>query len=263
VDDAIQNLAKSVDLDPRWAPPHAALSGAYSRRGEHEPALEEARKAQQLEATWPWAVAVGALSLGYAGKPDEAVSEFRRALEMAPRDAELLSLLALQYHHEHNDSEARRYAEEALAADDDAVPAHVLLAELSLEAGDAPTALMHASRAVAVSPTSVSGRLARADALLLSGMGPLALDEYRKALEHASRNINHGAPAGRIDAVRAALDKQTMPSLATTPATADAPKVTPRSRPPSRSQPTAPARSQPASRRPGDRSHPSGSLDDF
>lgn len=243
IDDAIQNLGKAIDHDPKWAPPHAALASAYSRRGAHDEALAEARKAQQLEPSWAWAIAAGAGALSEAGRFDEAVTELRRALVLEPKNAELLSMLALQYHHSHNDGEARRYAEEALAADEDAVSAHVLLAEVALEHHETSRALLHASRAVAVSPTNVSARLARGDALQRSGEADLARDEYAKVVELSTRNPAHGAPSQRVEAIKQALARGQLPAARDAdPDTADT--AASGGRHPGRS--VSPARSEPA-----------------
>src|SRR5207248_2017698 len=91
--------------------PLVALSNARSYRKDLTGALAAAQQAERLEPTWWVAVAAGARAYAAAGKTDDAIQEYRRALVLAPQDALLLSAVALLYHHAQMDAEADKYGD--------------------------------------------------------------------------------------------------------------------------------------------------------
>ncbi|WP_347242768.1 tetratricopeptide repeat protein [Thermogutta sp.] len=82
LDGAIQKLHELLETDPNYALAHAALSVFYSKREEHEKAVEHARKVCELEPEDPFSFV--ALSLicqkaGLIAEAEEAMWHARQA----------------------------------------------------------------------------------------------------------------------------------------------------------------------------------------
>jgi tetratricopeptide (TPR) repeat protein len=182
---------------------------------------------------------MSAAAYSRAGKFDEAIQEYRRALALAPNNAVLLGELALMYHAAMMDSEAVRYADKALAADPDLVPVRVLLAERALLQNDGEGALSEATRAVAVAPKDLPSRLAYADAHALLGHRDQAMTEYRRVLELFGDGEAQGAPKDRLELVKQAVAADALP----------APRHALKAMP-ARSRPARKSRSRPSRSRP-------------
>ena len=211
LDEAIEVFRAAAKTDPSWAMPHAAAAVTLANAGKLELGASEAQQAQQLEPGWWGAVDAEARVYATGHKYDQAIQTCRRALAMAPREPILLSELALLYHASRLDSEAERYAKQALAEDDNMISAHILLAERALEASDGNAALGEATRAAAVEPESVSAQLARADALALLHRDAEARESYENALGLFDRLRQKGAPESRLEEARAALASGKLP----------------------------------------------------
>lgn len=199
---------KGVAIEPVWPMSHAGLSAALLAQGKFEPALSAAQQAQRLDPTWWRGVICAARVLNKQDKLNDAIQEYRRALELAPESALLLSELALTYHAARLDSEAVRFAQKALAIDGDMVAVRLMLAERALESGDGKTAVDEATRAVAVAPRDIACRLALGDALTLLGQRAEAFAAYRAMLDLLG---DSAAPAG-VPVERVALVKELVPN---------------------------------------------------
>ena len=201
----------ATEADESWPLAHEGLATALSEQGDLAAALGEAERAQRLDPTWWNAVACAGRAYSAAGRSDEAIQEFRRALELAPANPVLLAEVALAYHAAHNDPAADRYADEALRLDPDLVSVHVMRAERALERSDGKTALDEASRAIAVAPKSLAGKLAEADALALLGRRDDALAAYARVLELVAENGRAGAPKARLELVEKLVAQKALP----------------------------------------------------
>lgn len=269
LDEAEQAFEQSLKKDDSFALPWLGLSSTYLRKKRLDEAIEAAEKAQVLAPRlWP-AISAGARAYAHKSQMDFAIQEYRRAVAMAPGKPYLLSELALTYHAAGMDSEAERYANEALKLDGEVVPALVLLAERALEDRDGAEALNFAKRATAVEPRDVSAWLARGDAELLSDAPEAAKDAWQTALKLWHETRQRGAPAQRLREVQVALDQGKIPeprggargstdedarAAEAAGRTSDARSV-PRSQPVARSKPAA--RSKPVARsKPAPRSRP-------
>jgi len=211
-DTAVEQFQAATRLAPDWSIGQAALSIGLSRQQKYDEALSAAHEAQRLAPAWSGAIAAGARVLVNTSEFDGAIQEYRRALAMDKKNPNLLAELSLVYHATHLDTEAVRYAEMALAIDEDLVAPRILLAERALESGDAPTALAEAGRAVATSPRSLSAHLAYADALALNKNKKGALIAYAKVLElHDARADPNSEHASRVRLVRKAIARKRLP----------------------------------------------------
>jgi tetratricopeptide (TPR) repeat protein len=204
-------LDEAIALDATWAIPHLGLAGVLSGLGENERAIEAAHAAQRLAPKWWMTVAAEARVHRRAAAYDRAIEQYRRALQIAPAEPVLLAELALVYHATHLDTEAERYARDALAIDPDMVAAHLLLAERALERRDAKEALAEANRVVALEPESATGRLARADALSLLGKKSEAKNVYTELIALIDRTNDKTVDPKRVTDIRTALEKGQLP----------------------------------------------------
>jgi tetratricopeptide (TPR) repeat protein len=211
LDKAEEAFRAAIAVDRHWAVPWVGLALTLSNLGKVEPALEAAVEAQRLDRDWYKPLWASANIYARAGKLEHALEEHRRALQKQPEDAWLLANVALGCHAVRLDSEAERYAREALAKNPDLVAARVLLAERALEVNDGKTALDEATRAAAVAPRYAPAHVARGDALVLLGQ----VDEGRRAYERAIALVDEsgavGAFVGRIEEVREALAQKRLP----------------------------------------------------
>jgi tetratricopeptide (TPR) repeat protein len=66
-------LKKALDLQPNHADSHLFLGNVYSHTGRHEEALNEIRRAQEIDPQWPQARAMQGLYLVMARKYDDAL----------------------------------------------------------------------------------------------------------------------------------------------------------------------------------------------
>lgn len=180
--EAIERYHAATTAAPQFPLPYAGLAIVLAESGDPTGAIQAAQQAQRIDPTWWGGVAAEARVYVRSAKLDNAIQTYRRALQIAPKDPVLLSELALVYHVQHLDSEAERYARDAIAADPDIVAAHLLLAERALEDGDAAVAVTEATRAVAGAPDHLSPRLALADAQILASKPDDARANYQRAL---------------------------------------------------------------------------------
>jgi serine/threonine-protein kinase len=202
---------EAIALDATWAIPQIGLSGVLSAQEQPERAIEAAHAAQRLAPRWWMTVAAEARVHRRAKAYDRAIEQYRRALLMAPEEPILLSELALVYHASHLDTEAERYARDALARDPDMVAAHLLLAERALERKNGTEALAEANRVVALDPESATGLLARADALQQLHKSGEAKDVYTQLVALLDRTHDKTVDAERAAEIRASLTAGKLP----------------------------------------------------
>jgi tetratricopeptide (TPR) repeat protein len=211
IDESIAKFREAIAAAPKSAHPHAGLAIVLAYQGKLDDATKEAGEAERLEPAWWGAIAASARVYTIAKQYDVAIQSYRRALAAAPKHPLILSELALVYHARHLDSEAERYAKEALAADPDLLPAHLLLAERALEQRDAKTALDEATRAAAVGPDSLAATMALADAQVLAHKDQDALATFKNAVALWHQLAVHVPYEDRMKAVEAAVKTGKLP----------------------------------------------------
>jgi tetratricopeptide (TPR) repeat protein len=148
-------MSDAVAKSPEKAGPHLSLGYALRVAGRHDEAIAEYRKALPCARDEAEAMKIvrnlGA-ALIWAGRNDEAIGVLEQALPEAPRDSDLLTNLAVAWGAKGNAELARFYAHAAVAADPDQGGAWNLLGRLALGDDDLPTARDALERAVALDP---------------------------------------------------------------------------------------------------------------
>jgi tetratricopeptide (TPR) repeat protein len=148
-------MADAVAKSPEKAGPHLSLGYALRVAGRHDEAIEEYRKALLLARDEGQVLRIQrnlAAALIWSGRNDEAIAVLEQALPDAPQDSDLLTNLAVAWSGNGNAALARFYANAAVAADPDQGGAWNLLGRLALGDDDLPTARDALERAVALDP---------------------------------------------------------------------------------------------------------------
>jgi adenylate cyclase len=84
IEKAIELAQKAIALDDAYANPHGLLSFLYSIKREHAKALAEGERAVALDPNGADVNAWYGLSLTFAGKPEEAIPLFQKAIRLNP-----------------------------------------------------------------------------------------------------------------------------------------------------------------------------------
>jgi adenylate cyclase len=84
IEKAIELAQKTLALDDSIAGAHALLSDLYSIKREHDKAIAEGERAVALDPSGAQAHEYYALSLVYAGRPQEAIPLFQKAMRLNP-----------------------------------------------------------------------------------------------------------------------------------------------------------------------------------
>lgn len=85
-DDPLVTLEKALALDPTSLSANSFLALYWRRLGQHERALEYARKVAEEHPTNPALQAELGASLAHSGLYEEALAAYQRAIELAPRE---------------------------------------------------------------------------------------------------------------------------------------------------------------------------------
>jgi len=81
---AIELAQKAIALDDAYGQPHGLLSFLYSIKREHEKALAEGERGVALDPNGADVHAWYAMSLIFAGRPEEAITLFQKAIRLNP-----------------------------------------------------------------------------------------------------------------------------------------------------------------------------------
>jgi len=84
IEKAIKLAQKAIALDDAYAQPHAVLSVLYSIKREYENALAEGERAVALDPNGADAHALYATSLTFVKRPEEAIPLFQKAIRLNP-----------------------------------------------------------------------------------------------------------------------------------------------------------------------------------
>jgi adenylate cyclase len=84
IEKAIELAQKAIALDDAHPSPHGLLSFLYSIKREHAKALAEGERAVALDPSGSDVNAYYGLSLTFAGKPEEAIPSFQKAIRLNP-----------------------------------------------------------------------------------------------------------------------------------------------------------------------------------
>ncbi len=169
---------------------HLSLAIAYAENGRVAEALEENRKAAELDPRSFTARAGYAATLKAAGDFARAAQELEAAATIDPAVADVHNNLGNAYDRLGDDDRALAEYREAIRLDPRLAEAHMNLATLLSRKGDATGALDHYGRALALQPESIEARIYFALALWNGGERPRAVAELQRAGERDPAKAN-------------------------------------------------------------------------
>lgn len=189
---AAAHFSSSLELDPEQAGVRLKLANALARRGRFAEALEHY---DRLLASHPGYAAElrakRATALVNLGRRDEAIAEFRRAVEAAPEDPRLRLRFAeaLEYLGE-TEAAAEQWAAAARLAGDDAQRARLLAEDGSrlVSQGRFEEAVAQFTESLALDPERMAVRNELASVLGHLGRLDQAVAEYRKVIDAEPRH---------------------------------------------------------------------------
>jgi tetratricopeptide (TPR) repeat protein len=152
LDRALEALTRAVQLDPAAPRTHLLMAESLSDSGKFTEAVPEYQAAMQLDPNLD--AAYLGLASGYwkARQFDQAMPLLKKVLEKTPRDAEANGMLADILQHNGNDTEARRYAEVALAGNPDLIETRVVLARIYLDKQEPKLAVAELRKVLSADP---------------------------------------------------------------------------------------------------------------
>jgi tetratricopeptide (TPR) repeat protein len=162
-----------LDFEAERASPVVAEIAAAARAAEGAPAPSTA---------FAW-FERGCVLDTQAGKAAEALSAYRRAVDLAPDFADAWCNLGTVHFHRGERGEARSCYESALAADADHLEANFNLANLLDDEGRRETALHHYKAAVRVDPSFADARLNLALLYDRMGLRRMGREQWRHYLQ--------------------------------------------------------------------------------
>ncbi len=152
LDDALKALTRALELDPGSARTHLVMAESLSDSGKFAEAVAEYQSALKLDPR------LEAASLGLASQYwkqrqfDQAVPLLQQVLRTTPKDPEANGMMADIVQHAGRDSEAKRYAEVALAGNPDLIETRVVLARIYVDMQEPKQAILELKKVIAADP---------------------------------------------------------------------------------------------------------------
>ena len=196
---AMKYFSQAIDLDPTYAPAHAALADCYSQLGtvmvgtgsprEHRPRAEtEAIKALQIDPASSEAHAALGYVRHYPWRWAESEQAFLRAIDLNPSNTLARLWYANLLMSRKRFDEALRQASAARDLDPFSLIVNTNVGWILTFAGRRKEAIDHLTRTVALDPEYPQARWRLADALMLSGRYEEALVHLEAALRVTDRS---------------------------------------------------------------------------
>ncbi len=181
--EAIPELRKALELDPRDALAHFSLATALTGNGQEREAVEEYRQACALEdhhAMWFHHYAV---SLALNGNIEEAVVNWRKSLSLDPTNAEAESNLGSALFQNSGTQEGYEHLQHAVTMAPAYPDGHSHLGWALAQMGKADAAIDELRKAVSLQPNSVEYRFNLGFLLGSHGDSAGAIEEFQKAVD--------------------------------------------------------------------------------
>lgn len=198
---AVTEFTRALELDPTFAPAHAALADCYNQFGtvligtgsprEYRPkAAAEAIKALQIDPNSAEAHAALGFTRHYEWQWIEAEKEFVRAIELNPNFALAHSYLANLLMSLRRHDESLRHAYAARDLDPFSLVINTNLGWMLNSAGRHDEAIEHLTRTIALAPDYPQARTRIAEALSNAGRYDEALVHVNEAVRLTNRSPN-------------------------------------------------------------------------
>jgi Flp pilus assembly protein TadD len=175
-EDAKMEFTRAIALDPKMAPAHLNL-GLVLMESDPAAAADSFHRAAELQPTESRPRYLAGTALERAGKHNEAVEQYRAALEIAPKEYEYNLAIAREFFHMDKAAEAEAHFRDAVAARSDSAPAQLGLANALLAQKKFDAAADALAEYLKLNSGDRAARLDRASALVTTGRFDDALEE--------------------------------------------------------------------------------------
>jgi tetratricopeptide (TPR) repeat protein len=211
------SLLKAAELAPLWLPPRLTLAQVYLTSGDHELAWQESERILKLSPDNRSALLVAGAAQLRKGDAGKALTLFRKAQSLNPKDPAPYINLGAVYVIQKNYAQALKEYAEALRLDSDRFEAlssiagihvalgnrhaafdrvqqhltktkrqaevHELLGQLSLQGKDYGKGIEHFERAIQLNPELLSAYLLIGNAYATQRKFDRAIEEYEKVIQ--------------------------------------------------------------------------------
>lgn len=161
---------------------HAFYAMSVLMAGQPDEAERHASYALELKPDFPAALQVLALTYRAQGRLDEAVTQFRRVIELSLKPAGFYRNLADVLLEQKKFDEAAAAYESALELNPEITLARVGLAQVEMARGNTDAAIAHLRRALEINSGDYAGWILLGDTLAQARKFPEAAESYEKAL---------------------------------------------------------------------------------
>ena len=181
--EAVQEWRKAIQMDPNDADWHYNLAEALNHYGHDSEAVAEFRVACDLDPNKPAWFAHLADSLSHSGDFDGAVSNYRRSLSLDPSNAAIEADLGVSLFKDSQGQEGLEHLQKAVEMVPGSAQNHNYLATALATIGRLDEAIAEAQKAVALAPSSADYRYNLGFALELRGDIAGAVQAFQKSVD--------------------------------------------------------------------------------
>ena len=170
-------------MDPKCWRAHANLGNQFAKEGKVDEAILEFRKAIELNPKYAAAHNLFGNELAKKGKFDEAIAEYRKAIELKPDYAHAHNNLAIALRKKGNVDEAILKYRKAIELQPDFASFYSNLGVVLAKKGNVDEAILEFRKAIELNPKDVAAHYNLGKALGMTGNVDEAILEFRKAIE--------------------------------------------------------------------------------
>jgi Flp pilus assembly protein TadD len=181
--EAVQEWRKALQLDPDDAKAHFNLAVALTGNGQEAQAVEEYRKACELDPQQPGWFAHLAASLSQTGDLDGAVVNYRKSLTLDPSNPGVEADLGVALFENGQAQEGYEHMRKAVDMAPDFADGHSYLGTTLAKMGRMDEAVGELQEAIALSPASVEYRFNLGFVLGIRGDLAGAVEAFQKSVE--------------------------------------------------------------------------------
>ncbi len=208
--EAEADLSVAVRAAPDNPEPCVIMAQTLAAGRDFDSAIKYIDRAELIDGNWHRVHLIRGDVLLAAGREDDALESYRRAVRLAPENIEALTALASLRMDRGEYAKAVALADRLLAISPNCVDARVIKAMAMAEKGRADRALSELNRALRINPDHFRARLERAGMHLRTGRMDEAFIDYAWCVGADNTNIRAlhglGESAWRCGRVREAID---------------------------------------------------------
>ena len=172
--EAIQDLTKSIELNPELAEAYYTRGLAFSNQDEYEHAIQDYTKAIELNPEFAEACYFRGSAYSIQGEYERAIEDWTKAIELKPDDAGTYILRGLTYYDQGEYEHVIEDSTKAIELEPDNAGTYFLRGHAYILQGSHDQAIQDFNKAVGLDPTDPKAYYAR-------GLAWLALERWQNA----------------------------------------------------------------------------------